>query len=333
MPTRMRAAAALVPLALAALACAGLSAQAQDPLQKQLETLGRESAHLQAMLKRAEQENCLLCFAFTDVKLPPQEGLDSAIRDLDQWALGKPLGARALVALPRELLADQLAARTEAGDLRAGQAAKLAEEQRLLSLRAVSAAKRRLEYLAARREELSPSKQSAGRWRIKAGYPKVVYEKHGSDTWIVECDVSPEAVSLHSLNIRGGSEAAIHDYRFAVRYPGLDRKTLEAGQEFTFALDGVYAYGKDNDWFTGVNVMLTPGDGAAVVKAEPLREGKSAAESAGLWLGRFRGGSNDLKDRREITLKAPQSGREFSYQITLGSFGPAIAWVFECVKQ
>lgn len=342
--------------------CPALQAYAADDaatLQQQLNVLDRTIKDQQATLdKSASPDTMLVIAAYGDADAA-LVGAGSIIEMVRGMFKGDRFRGM-IVAVPRDVVANDIARRVITGDIAPSHAARYGQYVAQMSKVLALLLKREIENLRAERRFVAQKLESArgggpkpttppgattgggakasGYWRLKEGYPKVKAKEEcatlNQSNMRADLSASDSSITVDYAALHGSTKEVTHSFTIQVDYTGLGKVSYEAGEETRFTLSGTWSYGKDGGGLNAAYPVLGYTGGVAVTEAEPRRGNRSAASCAQLWLGRVSGG-DALSDKREITLKMPGPGKEFSLDIGISGYGGAgmVTWVYEWVPR
>jgi hypothetical protein len=264
-----------------------------------------------------------------------------------------------IVAVPRQSVADDIALAAMRGEIKPREVAEDARTMARMSKALAVVLRRQTEDLRAERRFTAAKLQAArqagakptvkpgattttggsktsGYWRLKEGYPKTktLQECPSLNQSHMRADLSAgdSSITVEWAALHGSTKAVTHSFTIQVDFAGLGKVNYDPGEETTFTLRGSWTYGTDGGGLNAAYPVLGYSGGVSVVSAEPRRGNRSAADCAQLWLGRVSGGDS-LSDSREIKLKIPASGKEFTLDIGIANYGgpSLVTWVYEWV--
>lgn len=339
------------------LLCPALQARAADDpaeLQQQLTVLDRTIRDQQATLDKSGSPDTVLALAAygdADEALLGAGTIIEMIRAMFKTSRLRGM----IVAVPREAIANDIARRVMMGEIAPSHAARYGQFVGQMSKVLAALLKKEIENLRAERRFVAQKLEAArgggpkpttppggakasGYWRLKEGYPRIKAKEEcatlNQSHMRADLSASDSSITVDYAALHGSTKEVTHGFTIQVDYAGLGKVSYDAGEETTFTLSGSWSYTKDGGGLNAAYPVLGYTGGVSVTRAEPRHGNLSAAGSAQLWLGRVSSG-DALSDKREITLKIPGAGKEFSLDIGISGYGGAgmVTWVYEWVTR
>ncbi len=325
------------------------SGQTRLTRQEEIDAVDRQIKYTLSALQKRDSGDYYLTLAIFDA-----DGLTVAGSDWDEalrrMRRADPRMPMIAVPISKEALIDEIARRVFLGEITAERGSQIAARLRSASdiladglkeqLRGLRLLRQRLIDRSQSRRETKPTTpttpRSTGYWRLRDGYPKFK-QKEQCATLIqsntkTDLQAGSSSITIDYADLHGSTKQVTHAFNIEVTFDGLGKTTYDPGEESTFVLEGTWSWTKDGGGYTAAYPVLGYSGGVSIVKAEPRHGNTSAAGSAQLWIGRS-SSSFTATDKRTITFKVPTTGKEFTLDMGVGSYGGAglVTWAYEWV--